>query len=195
MAHVAPADMTLATVALHDIFSLPLSVGEKIVRAVVVYLFLVVILRLVGKRELGQQNTLDLVVLLLVANAVQNAIIGADASFSGAAISVGTLVVLNEGLNRVAYFSGRVRWLFDGTDEYLIRDGLPLNRALFRSGISLPQLRSLARRQGYQDLAEVHTAILEANGVVSMFGRDEPQIYHPAEPGGLHVGKRRRSRA
>jgi uncharacterized membrane protein YcaP (DUF421 family) len=186
--------MGLVAAAAHDVFSLPLGVGEKIIRAVVVYLFLVVILRLVGKRELGQQNTLDLVVLLLVANAVQNAIIGADDSFTGAAISVGTLVVLNEGLNRLAYFSNHVRWLFDGSDEYLIRDGMPVHRALFRSGISLPQLRSLARRQGYGDLAEVHTAILEANGVVSMFKQDEPQIYHPAEAGGLHIGKRRRSR-
>ena len=186
--------MGLAAATVHDVFSLPLDVGEKMLRAVVVYLFLVVVLRLVGKRELGQQNTLDLVVLLLVANAVQNAIIGADNSFSGAAISVGTLVVMNEGLNRLAYFSDRVRWLFDGSDEYLIRDGQPVHRALFRSGISLPQLRSLARRQGYADLAEVHTAILEANGVVSMFKEGEPHIYHPAEPGGLHVGKRRRAR-
>lgn len=186
--------MGLAAAAIHDVFSLPLGVGEKILRAVVVYLFLVVVLRLVGKRELGQQNTLDLVVLLLVANAVQNSIIGADDSFSGAAISVGTLVVLNEGLNRLAYFSSRARWLFDGTDEYLIRGGKPVHRALFRSGISLPQLRSLARRQGYVDLTEVHTAILEANGVVSMFKQGEPEIYHPAEPGGLRVGKRRRSR-
>jgi len=186
--------MGLVAAALHDIFSLPLGVGEKVARAIVVYLFLVVALRLVGKRELGQQNTLDLVVLLLVANAVQNAIIGADNSFSGAAISVATLVVLNESLNRLAYFFGGVRWLFDGTDEYLIRDGVPIHRALFRSGISLPQLRSLARRQGFRDLAEVQIAILEANGVVSMFGRDESRIYHPAEPGGLRIGKRRRSR-
>ena len=178
----------------HDVFSLPLHVGEKVLRAIVVYAFLVVVLRVVGKRELGQQNTLDLVVLLLVANAVQNAIIGVDNSFSGASISVVTLVVLNESLNRVVYFSDRLARIVEGAEAYLIRDGKPVQRALFRAGISLPQLRSLARRQGYVDLAEVHTAILEANGVVSMFKKDEPQIYHPAEPGGLHIGKRRRAR-
>jgi len=74
--------MPVATIT-HDIFSLPLPVMEKILRAVVVYFFLIVVLRVVGKRELGQQNTLDLVVLLLIANAVQNAIIGVDNSFSG----------------------------------------------------------------------------------------------------------------
>ena len=185
--------MPLATVA-HDVFSLPLDVSEKILRAVAVYAFLVVVLRVVGKRELGQQNTLDLVVLLLIANAVQNAIIGNDNSFSGAVISVVTLVVLNETLNRAVFFSNRLGWLFDGSEAYLIRDGKPVARELFRSGISLPQLRSLAHRQGYADLSEVHTAILEPNGVVSMFKRDEPQIYHPAEPGGIRIGKRRRAR-
>ena len=177
----------------HDVFHMPLPVLEKILRAVVVYAFLIVVLRLVGKRELGQQNTLDLVVLLLIANAVQNAIIGSDNSFSGSVISVVTLVVLNESINRAVFFSRRLQWLFDGSEEYLIKDGKPVPRALFRSGISLPQLRALARRQGYTDLSEVHTAILEANGVVSMFKKGEPQIYHPAEVGGLRIGKRRRA--
>ena len=62
----------------HDIFSLPLPVGEKILRALLIYLFLIVAFRIAGKRELGQSNTLDLAVLLLVANAVQNGIIGPD---------------------------------------------------------------------------------------------------------------------
>ena len=69
-----------------------------------------------------------------------------------------------------------------------------MQKALFRSGISLPELRAIARRQGYDDLGEVHTAILETNGTVSMFTKDEPQLYHPAVPGGLRIGKRRRSR-
>jgi len=185
--------MPLAAIA-HDVFSLPLGVGEKILRAILVYAFLVVILRVVGKRELGQQNTLDLVVLLLIANAVQNAIIGVDNSFTGAAVSVATLVVLNETLNRVTVLSNWLSWLFDGSETYLIKDGKPVTRELFRAGISLPQLRSLARRQGYTDLGEIHTAVLEPNGVVSMFKKDEPQIYHPAEPGGLLIGKRRRAR-
>ena len=136
--------MPVAATIVHDVFSLPLPVVEKILRSVVVYVFLV--------------------------------------------------VVLNETLNRVAFFSRRFGRLVDGSETYLIRDGKPVARELFRSGISLPELRAIARRQGYADLGEVHTAILEANGVVSMFKRGEPQIYHPAEPGGLRIGKRHRAR-
>src|SRR5262249_53595655 len=141
---VAPGGMPVATIA-HDVFSLPLPVLEKMLRAVVVYVFLVVVLRVVGKRELGQQNTLDLVVLLLIANAVQNAIIGVDNSFSGSVISVLTLVALNETINRVAFFSPALSWLFGGSEGYLIRDGMPVTRPLFRSGISLPDLPAIAR--------------------------------------------------
>jgi uncharacterized membrane protein YcaP (DUF421 family) len=142
-----------------DIFDLQVSAGEKVLRAILIYLFLIAILRIVGKRELGQANTLDLVVLLLVANAVQNGIIGNDVSVTGAVIGAVTLFAINE---------------------------------LRRSGISLSELRAIARRQGFPDLAAVHTAILETNGVVTMFREDEPGYYHPAEPGGLRIGKRRR---
>ena len=64
--------------------------------------------------------------------------------------------------------------------------------SLRRAGISLSELRAIARRQGFGDLGEVHTAILETNGVVTMFRADEPHVYHPAEGGGLRIGKRRR---
>src|SRR4029079_13153817 len=118
------------------------------------YIFLVVVVRIVGKRELGQQNTLDLIVLLLIANAVQNAIIGNDNSYTGSVISVATLVVLNEAINRAVYFSSRLQWLVEGSEEYLIKEGKPIRGALLRSGISLPELRAIARRQGYADLSE-----------------------------------------
>jgi uncharacterized membrane protein YcaP (DUF421 family) len=175
-------------------FHLDVSVAEKILRSVFIYAFLVVALRVVGKRELGQANTLDLVVLLLVANAVQNGIIGNDISVTGAFIGAATLFVLNEVLNRTTY---AIPWLskaLEGEPTVLIQSGKPVHRALFHAGISLPDLRAIARRQGYADLGEVHTAVLETNGVISMFKKDEPQIYHPAEPGGLRIGKRRRSR-
>jgi uncharacterized membrane protein YcaP (DUF421 family) len=68
-----------------------------------------------------------------------------------------------------------------------------VGKALFRAGISLPELRAIARRQGFGDLGEVNTAILETNGVVTMFRRDEPGLYHPAEAGGFRIGKRRRA--
>jgi uncharacterized membrane protein YcaP (DUF421 family) len=177
-----------------DMFDLTLSVSEKVLRSVIIYAFLVVALRVVGKRELGQSNTLDLVVLLLVANAVQNGIIGADNSVTGAVIGAVTLFGVNELLNRTTYaFPGFSR-VIDGRESVLIEHGELQRRALRHAGLSLPELRSIARRQGFAHLGDVHTAILETNGVVSMFREDEPQLYHPAEPGGPRIGKRRRAK-
>jgi uncharacterized membrane protein YcaP (DUF421 family) len=177
------------------IWDLHLSVGEKVLRSVLVYAFLVIALRVVGKRELGQTNTLDLVVLLLVANAVQNGIIGNDVSVTGALIGAGVLFAINEGLNRTTYAFPWAERALEGQPAILIKDGKPVSRALLRAGITLTELRAIARRQGFPDLASVHTAILETNGVVSMFREDEsPRDLHPAEPGGLRLGKRRRAR-
>jgi uncharacterized membrane protein YcaP (DUF421 family) len=179
----------------HDIWHLGASSGEKVVRAVLIYLFLVAVLRLIGKRELGQSNTLDLVVLLLVANAVQNGIIGDDVSVTGAFIGAGVLFALNEVLNRATYEFPWFERTVEGEPTFLIRGGRPEARALRRWAISLTELLAIARRQGFSDLASVHTAILETNGVVSMFRESESaQELHPAEPGGIRLGKRRRAR-
>jgi len=174
-----------------DIFDLQVSAGEKVLRAILIYLFLIAVLRIVGKRELGQANTLDLVVLLLVANAVQNGIIGNDVSVTGAVIGALTLFALNEVVTRTTYAFPWASRAVEGEPTLLISHGQPVRKALRRSGISLSELRALARRQGFPDLGAVHTALLETNGVVTMFRQDEPAYYHPAEPGGLRIGKRR----
>jgi len=175
-----------------DIFDLQVSAGEKILRAILIYLFLIAILRIVGKRELGQANTLDLVVLLLVANAVQNGIIGDDISVTGAVIGAVTLFAINELVSRTSYAFPWVARTLEGDPTLLISEGKPIHKALRRSGISLSELRASARRQGFPELGAVHTAILETNGIVTMFREDEPGFYHPAAPGGLRIGKRRR---
>ena len=163
------------------------------IRSILIYALLVVALRVAGKRELGQTNTLDLVVLLLVANAVQNGIIGNDLSVTGAAIGAVTLFAINSLLNRSVYRFRPLRRLLEGDPTPLILEGKPLRDQLRRQRISLPELRAIARRQGFEKLADVRTAILETNGTVSMFKEDDPPLYHPDWPGGMHVGKRRRS--
>ena len=179
----------------HDVWHLGVSGGEKMVRAALIYGFLVVALRVVGKRELGQTNTLDLVVLLLVANAVQNGIIGNDVSVTGAFIGAGVLFGINEVLNRATYAFPWAERALEGEPTKLIEYGLPVTRALLRAGISLSELLAIARRQGFPDLGSVQTAILETNGVVSMFRPGEsPHDLHPAMPGGLMLGKRMRLR-
>lgn len=178
----------------HAIFHLSVSVSEKVLRSILIYAFLIAALRVVGKRELGQTNTLDLVVLLLVANAVQNGIIGNDLSVTGAAIGAATLFALNEGLNRVSYAVPWVSRVLEGDPSMLIVDGKPVKRAMRAAGISLSELRAIARRQGFEDLGEVYSAILETNGTVSMFRHGEPELYHPDVPG-IRAGKRRSRRA
>jgi uncharacterized membrane protein YcaP (DUF421 family) len=175
-----------------NMFDLQVSAGEKVLRAILIYFFLIAILRIVGKRELGQANTLDLVVLLLVANAVQNGIIGNDLSVTGAVIGAATLFAINELVSRTTYVFPWAARALEGDPTLLIAEGKPIHKALRRSGISLPELRAIARRQGFPDLAAVHTALLETNGVVTMFRQDEPAYYHPAEPDGLRIGRRRR---
>jgi len=179
----------------HSIFHLQVSLAEKVVRTVLIYLFLLIALRFFGKRELGQANTLDLVVLLLVANAVQNGIIGNDVSVTGAIIGAVVLFGLNTLFARGVF---RFQWLstlLEGEPSLLIEDGKPNVKVLRRECISLPELRGIARRQGFPDLGSVETAILETNGVVTMFHADEPCHYHPEHPAlplGLRIGKRRR---
>jgi uncharacterized membrane protein YcaP (DUF421 family) len=155
----------------HSIFHLDLTLAEKVVRSVLIYVFLVVALRLVGKRELGQTNTLDLVVLLLIANAVQNGIIGNDLSVTGAVIGAVTLFAINELFNRTTYLLPWTGRALEGDPTYLVRNGEPDRKELFRASISLPELRSIARRQGFDNLDDVKTAILETNGAVSMFDK------------------------
>jgi uncharacterized membrane protein YcaP (DUF421 family) len=176
----------------HSIFSLPVPVGEKMLRAILVYTFLIVAFRLAGKRELGQSNTLDLAVLLLVANAVQNGVIGLDNSVTGAVVGAATLMIANSLVSRAAFISPMFATALEGSPTVLIERGKLLKKSLRHENISLPELRSIARRQGFPDLGAVHTAILETNGIVSMFRQDEPGTYHPDEPGGLRIGKRRR---
>jgi len=175
------------------IWHLQVSAGEKVVRSILIYAFVIIALRVFGKRELGQTNTLDLVVLLLMANAVQNGIIGNDVSVTGAVIGATVLFTLNNFLARAQYRFPILSFLFEGKPTELISDGRPNVGALRHEQISLPELRAIARRQGFLDLGKVQTAILETNGVVTMWATGEPRRYHPAMPGGLRAGKRRRS--
>jgi uncharacterized membrane protein YcaP (DUF421 family) len=144
------------------------------------------------KLELGQASTLDLAVLVLVANAVQNGIIGNDLSVTGAVIGAVVLFGMNALFAQAAFRISWMSWLLEGSPTTLIADAKIDRRALRREQISLPELRAMARRQGFADLGEVYTAILETNGVVSMFGQDEGCRYHPdATPRGLRFGQHR----
>jgi uncharacterized membrane protein YcaP (DUF421 family) len=161
-----------------------ITVGEKLLRALIIYLFLLFALRVQGKRELAQQNTLDFLVLLLVANAVQNGIIGNDNSVTGAIVGALALFGVNFTFKTLAY---RFPWadrVFEGSPSYLIKDGEFMDGTMRREQISKPELRAIAQRQGYESLDDVGTAVLETDGTIRFErkGVDYRPEDHPATP-------------
>lgn len=154
-----------------DMFSLGLPVLEKILRAAAVYLFLVVSLRLAGKRELAQLNPFDLVVLLTLSNAVQNAIIGDDNSVTGGLLGATTLLVLNYVVIRFLYGHEKLDRLIEGDPDVLIDNGqIKLDR-LKKELITLPELEAAAHKQGFTSLEEIERAVLEPGGSLSFIGK------------------------
>src|SRR5690348_2410046 len=154
-----------------DMFHLGLPVAEKVLRAVIVYLFLVVGLRLAGKRELAQLNPFDLVVLLTLSNTVQNAIIGDDNSVTGGLIGAATLFGVNYLVVRFLYRHERLERLVEGEPDVLIEDGEIRYGRLKAEMITLPELESAAHKQGFDSLAQVDRAVLEPGGTVSFFAK------------------------
>jgi uncharacterized membrane protein YcaP (DUF421 family) len=154
-----------------DMFHLGLPVGEKIIRPVVVYAFLVVGLRLAGKRELAQLNPFDLVVLLTLSNTVQNAIIGEDNSVTGGLIGAATLLLLNYVVVRLLYGHSHLQELVVGASDVLIEGGKVHVANCRRELISVSELQSAAHRQGLGTLDEVETAILESGGTITFIAK------------------------
>lgn len=150
-----------------DLLVTGVPVAEKVIRTIAVYVFLVAGLRVFGKRELGQLNPLDFIVLLLLSNTVQNAIIGNDNSLVGGLLGALVLFLINEGLVRYAYRRPRVRRLIEGRPEELIRDGRILHAALRRNMITREELEMAARKQGIEHLKDVDCARLEVSGALS----------------------------
>jgi uncharacterized membrane protein YcaP (DUF421 family) len=145
-------------------FQLPLPIVEKLLRPVIVYLVLVVLLRLFGKRELAQLNPFDLVVLLSLSNTVQNAIIGDDNSITGGVIGAVGLLAINWLLVRILFRSPRFTRMLEGRSAVLVRDGQIDRKALERESLTREELMAVIHRQGFEHVHEVRTCQLEPNG-------------------------------
>ena len=164
------------------LFALPLPVLEKVLRPILVYGFLVVGLRLAGKRELAQLNPFDLIVLLMLSNTVQNAIIGDDNTLIGGLIGATTLLALNWGVVRYLYGHPRLGHLLEGDADVLIERGRIHSHRLRRELITLPELRAAAHKQGIASLDLVERAVLEPGGTISFVAREPtPESTHYAE--------------
>src|SRR6058998_1679761 len=154
-----------------DLLHPDVSILEKILRPILVYFFLVVSLRLAGKRELAQLNPFDLVVLLTLANTVQNAIIGNDNSVTGGLLGASTLLAANALVVRFLYRHERLERLVEGEADVLIENGTIRYDRLKAELITLPELESAAHKQGFASLDEVDRAVLEPGGTVSFIGK------------------------
>jgi uncharacterized membrane protein YcaP (DUF421 family) len=156
---------------LHDLFTLGVPVGEKLLRTVVVYAFLLIGLRLAGKRELGQLNPFDLVVLLLLSNTLQNAIIGPDDSLAGGLVGATVLLALNWLVVRYLYRHPAIERLLEGDADVLIDGGELQHTRLEREMITREELEAAARRQGIEGLHAVETCRLEIGGALTFVPR------------------------
>ena len=137
---------------------------EKIVRTVAVYALLLVIFRIVGKRGLAAMNTFDIVVMLLLANVVQNAIIGNDNSLRGGIVGAVTLVAVNAITNRAGIHWPKVRQVLEGTQREVISDGKIIQGVPERLGIQVDDLDHAVRLQSGNAIADVKHGVLEPNG-------------------------------
>ena len=150
-----------------DLFVSGVSVAEKVARSVVVYGFLIIILRIAGKRTLGQLTSFDLVVLLLLSNTVQNAIIGNDNSLVGGLLGAVVLVAANYAVVRVLYNHKKAGRAIEGSTSILVHHGKFMESNMKRQLITRAEMESAARRQGIARIADVRVARLEIGGAVT----------------------------
>jgi uncharacterized membrane protein YcaP (DUF421 family) len=155
---------------IQSMFHLPLPVLEKILRPMIVYLFLVGFLRLFGKRELAQLNPFDLVVLLSLSNTVQNAMIGDDNSVSGGIIGAFSLLAINWALTWLLFRSPKLNSALEGNARVLIRHGVVDWEATKKEALTELELRSVLHKQGFNNFDEVERCVLEPNGTFYMEG-------------------------
>jgi len=158
---------------LTNLFVLSIPILEKIIRPILVYFFLIVGLRLAGKREMAQLNPFDLVVLLTLSNTVQNAIIGDDNTLLGGVIGATTLLIVNYLMVNFIHHNKKVEKIIEGEPDKLIENGKVIGKALEKNGFDLIELEIAARRQGFIKLEDVEDAFLETDGSIS-FIRHEP---------------------
>jgi uncharacterized membrane protein YcaP (DUF421 family) len=160
---------------LHHLVHLGISPLEKAIRTAAVYLALLALLHLAGKRELAQLNSLDLVVLLLLSNVVQNAVIGNDNSLLGGLLGATILIILNTILVRLAFISPRFRKMVQGGSTVVAKNGRVDNRALRRLALTREELVAGLRRQGLE-LEDTERVTLEPEGVFNATPKPKPTL-------------------
>jgi uncharacterized membrane protein YcaP (DUF421 family) len=157
-----------------------ISLLEVALRTVVIYAVVLVGLRITGKREVGQMASYELVLILLLANAVQNAMTGPDTSLTGGVVGACTLLLANGLVTRVSSRSKKVRTLLEGTPTILIHQGKVIQKNMKKENIAHEELEQALREHGVSSFAEVGIAVLEVDGTISVLKKDElPSVARP----------------
>lgn len=164
-------------------FGLQVPAWEIAIRTAVVYLVILVGLRLAGKREVGQLTVIDLVVLLLISNAVQNAMLGPDTSLLGGSIAVIVLLLMSVLLGQLRLRSRRLRHLFVGSPTLLVLRGETIPEHMRREGLDEDTLQAALREHGIADVRAVEMAVLEIDGSISVVpaGQETKRVRHPTK--------------
>ncbi len=165
------------------------SLPDVALRTAIVYLFLIVAMRISGKREVGQMSVLELVVILVISDAVQNSMVGENTSLWGGLIAVTTLLTLDFLLARLQVRSPRVRKVIEGEPRLIVRDGRVLEKAVDEEGISTDEIETAMRAHGLERIEDAALAVLETNGSISVIPRrgldamPPPSVTSPGEGG------------
>jgi len=144
---------------------------EIVIRAAVMFAFLWLVTRTVGKRELGQLSAFELVLLVTMGDLVQQGITQEDYSVSGGMLTIGTFALLSVALSYASWRVPRFRPLLEGRPAIVVEDGRTKDRVLAHERLPLSELREAARKHGIRDLADVELAVLENDGSISFFSR------------------------
>ncbi|HCV43769.1 MAG TPA: DUF421 domain-containing protein [Bacteroidetes bacterium] len=155
---------------------------DIVVRTAIIYSAVLVGMRISGKRQVGQMTPFDLVLLLLIANAVQNAMTGPDTSLVGGLAAAATLLVLNTVISRLALRNKRVHSIVEGNPTLLVHSGKIIKSHLDREKIGEQELQQALREHGIASVEDVQGAVLEVDGSISVIKKDEmpktPQLHH-----------------
>jgi uncharacterized membrane protein YcaP (DUF421 family) len=153
---------------------------EIVLRTAIIYAIILIGIRLAGKREVGQMTPFDLVLLLLLSNAVQNGMTGPDTSLTGGIVAAATLLLLNTSVTRLVYKNMKVRKMVEGTPTLLIRHGKIIHEHLAKEMVSADALTQALREHGVASVSDVSVAVLEIDGSISVLKNDEvPSADHP----------------
>ena len=155
---------------------------EIVVRALAVYFFMIIAIRIFGKKELAQLSVIDLVFILLISNAVQNAMVGPDTSLGGGLIAAAALFAANFTLKKLLYNNKKLSTLVQGESMVLIYRGTVNEENCRTSEISIEELSAAVREHGAKDITQVDLAMLEVDGNISVISNDfqkRSQVTHP----------------